>query len=63
MTAQLCPACQQPLPRPRVLCARCAHPITSHEINRAGKLTHCYRISPHGRCPCQEFTPPKETTT
>jgi hypothetical protein len=45
-----------------VLC-RCGHPETSHEINRAGKRTHCYRISPHGACPCQAFTEPKETTT
>jgi hypothetical protein len=33
MTAQLCGACQQPLPRSRVMC-RCGHSITSHEVHQ-----------------------------
>jgi hypothetical protein len=56
VTAQLCPACEQPLPRPRVLCT-CGHPETSHDIGRGGKLTFCCHISGQtGACKCQAFT-------
>jgi hypothetical protein len=58
MTAPLCPACAQPLRRPRVLCA-CSHPVTSHHVTRAGALTWCSSYSPAGPCPCQAFTQPK----
>ena len=62
MTVQLCTMCRQPLRLPRNLCARCGHSITSHEINRGGKRTWCARISPYGRCSCQEFTQPNRQT-
>lgn len=55
MTAPLCSACQQPLPRPRVLCA-CGHPETSHDLTASGRRTWCAHYSPAGPCQCQAFT-------
>jgi hypothetical protein len=46
-TGPPCPACARPLRRPRVLCV-CGHPVTSHEISRAGKRTWCCHYAPGG---------------
>jgi hypothetical protein len=59
MSVPLCAACGQPARRPRVMCA-CGHPITSHEVTRAGKLTWCAHYSPAGPCQCQAFTSPPQ---
>jgi hypothetical protein len=63
MSTPLCPACGWPIPPPPQLC-ECGHSAAGHDLNAAGRRTHCFHISPAGRCPCRHYreTPPTQAT-
>ena len=58
MNTQLCPACRQPLPATRRLCADCGHPMGYHAISERPPRLHkaCTVHEAGTKCDCRRFT-------